>query len=192
MTEFLWSVNSNWKSERFEGCLAPFAAEAGRCDEVFCCRLALLRLRGLQVVGVRGARSRPLGPDAEHLAFYTVWGDYDFRKESFYVYGVLWCGWSVGSFMVVDHEYFDINACLNSQGEFLDMTGRAGVLLNVEVPAVGGLRRVRPQVAWFLQTATFGRSLSGLGCAAISSKREPFLPGGVSRRERRLGGAAGR
>ena len=39
---------------------------------------------------------------------------------------VLWCGWSVGSFMVVDHEHFDINACLNAQGEFLDVTGGAG------------------------------------------------------------------
>ena len=111
---------------RFDGCFALFPADAGSCDEVFCCRLVFLRFHGLQVVGVRGARSRPLGPDAEHLAFYTVWGDYDFRKESFYVYGVLWCGWSVGSFMVVDHEYFDINACLNSQGEFLDVTGSAG------------------------------------------------------------------
>ena len=79
--------------------------------------------------------------------------------------------------MAVDHEYFDINVCLNSQGEFLDMTGRAGVLLNVEVPAVGGLRRVRPQVAWFLQTATFGRSLSGFWCAAIRLNASLFSLG---------------
>ena len=86
MTEFVW-VNSNWKSVRFEGRFAPFPASAGRRDKAFCCRLALLRLRGLQVVRVRGARSHPLVPDAGHLAFFAVWVDCDFQKESFYVNG---------------------------------------------------------------------------------------------------------
>ena len=54
MTEFLLSVNSNWKSERFEGCLAPFAAEAGRGDEVFVvvsrfCAFADFKLRESEV-----------------------------------------------------------------------------------------------------------------------------------------------
>ena len=78
------------------------------------------------MVRVRGARSRPLGPDAELLAFITVWVDYDFRKESFFVNGKAVGLLDNGSFMVVDHEYFDINASLNSRGEFLDVNGGAG------------------------------------------------------------------
>ena len=56
----------------FRGLFRPFLADAGKRDEVFFYRLALWHFRGLQVVGVRDARSHPLGPEAELLAFFTV------------------------------------------------------------------------------------------------------------------------
>ena len=55
----------------FRELFRPFLAGAGKRDEVVFCRLALLHFRGLQAVGVRGARSHPLGPDAELPAFFT-------------------------------------------------------------------------------------------------------------------------
>ena len=161
MTEFVWSVNSYWKSVRFEGCFASFPADAGRCNKAFCCRLALLRCRGLQVVGVRGARSRPLGPDAEHLAFYTVWGDYDFQKECFYVYGGAVVRPERWLFLGCGPRVFQHQRVPQASGGVSRRDRQCRrCCWNVEVPAVGGLRRGRPQAALSLWTATFGRSLS--------------------------------
>ena len=61
MKELVWSVKSNLKSLGVRGCFCPSLAVAARRDGLFLFRLALLHFRGLQAVGVRGARLILLG-----------------------------------------------------------------------------------------------------------------------------------
>jgi len=61
MTEFGWSVNPVLESASFKSCFAPFWLVPASATKSFFYRLALLHDRGLQAVGVRGARLILLG-----------------------------------------------------------------------------------------------------------------------------------